>query len=73
MSTLNLGSTIKVAKSKPKNKNQRGHKPASSAAQRTKALTVKFTADEYKQLQLKAIEQELSHQDLIHNAVIAKI
>jgi hypothetical protein len=76
MGKLNLGSTINVPKNNNKKttSNQRGHKAAVSDAQlRTKALTVKFTPDEYKALRLYAMDKDKSHQDLIHAAVIKLI
>jgi uncharacterized protein (UPF0335 family) len=40
---------------------------------RTKALTVKFTPDEYKALRVYAMDKDMSHQDVIHAAVLEKI
>lgn len=73
MSKLDLGNTVKRTKAVSKNPSstQRTHKAVkSNAAQRTKALTVKFTPDEYKALRQLALDADTSHQDLIHTAVL---
>jgi hypothetical protein len=76
MSKLDLGGTVKRTKPVRKNTNstQRSHKAVASSAQlRTKALTVKFTPDEYKALRVYAMDKDMSHQDVIHAAVLKKI
>ncbi|MFT6624943.1 MAG: hypothetical protein ACJAZI_001019 [Cycloclasticus sp.] len=53
---------------------RRGFKAVeTNAAQRTKALTVKFMQGEYKTLRLCAMDKDKSHQDLIYGAVMKLI
>lgn len=40
---------------------------------RTKSLTVKFTADEHRAIQLYAVENGMTHQQIIHDACISKL